>query len=131
MRARWNAPVGGDHVVGLADRVGQPCSSSSCGSVIRAVAHSAALPARAARTAKLSTASSGVMPTTVMPLRGVTVHQSLVGQLEERLAHRGPAGAELPVISSRSRRVPGCIRPVRTRSRSSRAARERTVPPMV
>jgi hypothetical protein len=35
------------------------------------VAISAALPAKVARMAKLSTASSGVMPTTVMPLRGV------------------------------------------------------------
>ena len=38
---------------------------------MRAVAISAALPASAARMAKLSTASSGVIPTTVMPLRGV------------------------------------------------------------
>ena len=38
---------------------------------MRAVAISAPLPASAARMAKLSTASSGVMPTTAMPLRGV------------------------------------------------------------
>ena len=46
-------------------------SSRSSSGVMRAVANSAALPASAARMAKLSTASSGVMPTTAMPLRGV------------------------------------------------------------
>ena len=46
-------------------------SSASSAGVMRPVAISAALPAKAARMAKLSTASSGVMPTTAMPLRGV------------------------------------------------------------
>ena len=46
-------------------------SSASSSGVMRAVAISAALPASVARMAKLSTASSGVIPTTAMPLRGV------------------------------------------------------------
>ena len=46
-------------------------SSASSAGVMRAVAISAALPASAARMAKLSTASWGVIPTTAMPLRGV------------------------------------------------------------
>ena len=46
-------------------------SRDSSAGVMRAVAISAALPASAARMAKLSTASSAVIPTTVMPLRGV------------------------------------------------------------
>ena len=46
-------------------------SSSNSSDVMRVVANSAALPASAARTAKLSTASRGVMPMTAMPLRGV------------------------------------------------------------
>ena len=66
------AAVGGDHVVGAVDGVGQlaPARTAPSG-VMRAVASSAALPASAARMAKLSTASCGVMPTTAMPLRGV------------------------------------------------------------
>jgi hypothetical protein len=36
-----------------------------------------------------------VIPTTVIPLRGVTDHQALVGELEQGLAHRRPADPEL------------------------------------
>ena len=70
-------------------------SSASSAGVMRAVAISAALPASAARMAKLSTASCGGDADHGHAAAGGDGDQALVGQLEQGLADRGAADAEL------------------------------------
>ena len=64
------------------------------------------------------------------PAAGGDDHQALVGELEQGLADRGAAGAELLGDLVEIEPCPGRSRPVRMRSRSSSAARARTVPPI-
>ena len=70
-------------------------SSASSAGVMRVVAISAALPTRAARTAKLSTASCGGDADHRHAAARGDLDQALVGQLEQGLSDRGAADPEL------------------------------------
>ena len=61
---------------------------------------------------------------------GCDFDQSFEGQLQQGLAHRGPAGGELLGDGVEVDPGPAGRAPVRMRSLSSRAARSRTVPAM-
>lgn len=105
-------------------------SWSSSSSVTRSAAQAAACPVRTPRIVKLSRTSAELMPITVMPLRGATRTRPSNDSSSNASRTGVRLVANSAVIASRSIRVPAGNAPVRMRSRSSRAARSRTVPPM-